>query len=642
MLNQFNQLGAYRRLRADRRLSMRADLSPFDRQRAELERDRDNLQWLMDSSEHLDRLLHDAMRILKGEDAGESSYRSRAKDVKKTDGPPRRFIACMPVDTDRTALGWSRALDDSFGESTVLDATLQRVSSSRELDGIALIIRRGAAVLQGIDLKKYAVPVTVIETDDDVFAGAPEAFGQARRWAPQSWRGSIGGTSIYDEYLVADAAMVALNETGGTHAVMVGPEWVFMNVTGDGGLDDLIARERASIAESNITFTQAPPGFGACLVSKRAMSQLTLKTRASTIGAALSYQPSSPTSDPIAFPINMQIEADVRHAMVRGTWDSRRQRERIGRVAQNPNELSTWPTPTLVTALDRDIDTHGDVFPSHLQLEITTRCSCRGRFHEHPFGAIDRPDIEPELARDLFAELAAYDDVVVTLGGVGDPLVHPSCARIVQYAKDAGISSVHLRTALRSDTDTIDAIVEAGADVLSVDLHAITPETYGVMMGTTDIDLVIRNLEYTVAQSRRFTTIPGSAGAALPWIVPRLQRCAETYNDLEAFYDRWKSVLGAAAIDPPPPFEPTSSYATDTLRPAITPADVAWRQLMTRFTVFADGSVPVSELDLAGNTVVGRAGTTPVTTLWSSLINARQEVRRTRGRDDVALRLFRP
>ena len=138
------------------------------------------------------------------------------------------------------------------------------------------------------------------------------------------------------------------------------------------------------------------------------------------------------------------------------------------------------------------------------------------------------------------------------------------------------------------------------------------------------------------------TPIAGTAGMALPWLVPHIQRCVETYDELEPFYDRWKNVLATAVIEPPPPFERTDTFEPDALRPAVTPVDVAWRHLMSRMTVLSDGTVPVSELDLDGTTSIGSISTADVAALWRNLITARWTLREARGVADESLRLYRP
>ena len=133
---------------------------------------------------------------------------------------------------------------------------------------------------------------------------------------------------------------------------------------------------------------------------------------------------------------------------------------------------------------------------------------------------------------------------------------------------------------------------------------------------------------------------PGSI--ALPWIVPRLQRRFETYEDIESFYDRWMMDLGTAVIESPPPFVPQPGQPTDSLIPAITPARVMRHELSRRMTIYCDGSVPVSELDVAGENCIGNVRDASLFDLWQQLTCQRCKLEESNGVECPDLRTFLP
>ncbi len=88
--------------------------------------------------------------------------------------------------------------------------------------------------------------------------------------------------------------------------------------------------------------------------------------------------------------------------------------------------------------------------------------------------------------------------------------------------------------------------------------------------------------------------------------MPRIQRRAESLEDLDGFFERWQAGLGTAVIDPP-------AHATDTLLPAETPARVREDEARHTIAVRADGTVPV------GDGCAGNVADTALADLWSAV-----------------------
>jgi len=640
LVNHLNQLGSYRRIRADRRLQTRQDMTPFDRQRGELQRDHDNLKWIMDAAEHLDGLLQDGEAALRGahvEPRASHQHDQLLQELKSS--VTRRIVALVPVHPTENALGWSRDLTARLRDSSVLETTLRRLDTSRELDAIMLVAPHDCPAIDALDPASFRRPVIIERVDADIFDGAVRAIGHARRWSPTSWRSGLAGTSVYDEVLRPDVMAAAMARHGFDHGAVVGPEWIFVNVTGPGGLDAIIERERTTPGANPVTFTQAPPGFSGCLVHRDAMERFASRTRGATIGAALGYQPSAPAPDAIAYPVNVQVDADLRHAPIRATYDSRRTRVRIDRCLAAVPDLLRCDAATVARYLEHDMEHHPDAVPMVVQLELSTRNVGCGLVHRHPYGRIERAPMTPERAERLFSMMGAHDDICLTIDGVGDPLEHPDCAAIVAAARNAGIISVHLRTSLRAPLNVIDAVIRAGVHLLSIDLHATTSETYRVMMGTDSYDEVINAIDHIVTTSRSVTTLSGRAAMALPWLVPVLRRCEANYAELERFHDTSKNNLAASLIETPPLYD---GLDRDVLRPAVTPNDVVWRQLMSRMTILSDGTIPVSELDHPGVTSIGTIDDLDLEAAWSRLVDARRQARDESGMTHPMLRLYRP
>jgi hypothetical protein len=433
----------------------------------------------------------------------------------------------------------------------------------------------------------------------------------ARAFSPGSWRGGIAGLSAYDEVLCPAAMAAALDSRGATAALLVGPDWPLLDVSATTGCAAVVSRHLEHPDQHRIVFTQAPPGLGGCLLHADLCRELAQRSRLSTIGSLLVYQPHVPQGDPIARDANVQIDHRVRRSLVRATADSLRQQALLGRAF--PGDPGEMTPAEIVEALERvELPESG---PREVVLELTTDRAARGRFGELT-GAARRPAMAPETARRLVTQIADLDECVLTLGGAGDPLLHDAFDELVAFAVRLGVL-VHVRTELRAEPATIDRLLATAPHVISVDVNAHAPATYERMMGRDDHGAVLERVQRLVDGRTHLAGPADLSALARPWIVPRLLRCRETYEDIDAFFDHWQRALGTAVIDAPPP-------GSDDLAPAVTPARVRQARDARCLTVLADGRAPVDgdDLNTRGETISATTGS--LADAWREILDARR------------------
>ena len=649
LINNLNQLGLFKRVRADRKLQVLENLTPLERQRAELERDYHNVSWIAEAAQVLIGQLVQTERILAG---GKVDIRQEfkaditAEEEGEAHQTPPHVAALIPVDPDRSGLGISRSLAEPFQGQPVIQATLERLGKSRTIESIILITPDSFDIEALLDRSRIDLPVEIESCDGSPFGPEQEAIAAARMWSETSWRGGIAGTSAYDEILCPGVMSRIMESRGLSAALLIGPDWPLINVIEEGGCDTLVRRHLEYPHKLQLVFTQSPPGLCGCLVGNTLMKQLTQRNRLSTLGSLLVYQPHAPQPDPIARDANVQIDHRLRRAMIRGTFDSPRNRK-ILEAACSANHCSPPSTLSAVQAIEHNLQEKPEPLPRHVILELTTTRQSRGLFQQslRPHGQdkmIERSPLSLELASQIFEQLGTAGDVALTLAGLGDPLLHESVDQIIALAKESGIRAVQVRSELLADQSVIKRLVESGVDVVSVELHADRAATYEVMMDFDRFKETLQNLEY-LKSIRNILVDHGPLNSiALPWIVPRLQRRFETYEDIETFYDRWMIELGTAVIESPPPFAPQPGQPADSLIPAITPAQVMRHELSRRMTILCDGGVPVSELDITGENCIGNVNQQSVNDLWQQLTHQRCNLEKTRGVDCPDLRTFLP
>jgi len=646
LLNHLNQLGVFKRMKADRRLHMQDDLDAVGRQRAQLQRDLVNVVWLADAAEEMIGQLGDARRLLRGQTI---AFRPRPVTTIDDENSPGdvalkaapRVAAIVPVDPVRSGLGIERSLSEPIHGQPVLQATLMRLGASKKIESIILLAPRDFDVEAIIDRDAINRPVKIERCDGSPFGIERQAIAAARLWADTSWRGGIAGMSIYDEVLCPQAMHPIMLRHGLTAALLVAGDWPLIDVSEETGGDGLAGRYLEHPDKHNIVFTQAPPGLSGCIVSTSLMEELTQRTRLSTIGGLLVYQPHAPQPDPIARDANVQIPHQIRRSLIRASFDSPRQHCLLRRALEGRN-IDRASAASIVAAIEEASSDPSGEAPRHVIVELTTRRPGRGVIGRHPCGTLERPPLSRALAERIFDGLRGHGDCVITFAGAGDPLQHDEFDTYVNLARQAGIAAVHVRTGLLADRPVLDRLLACGVDVISVDLHADRAATYKEMTGVDRFKDVLLNMQYIIDHRRHLAGPAGAAGLALPWIVPRLVRCAETYDDLESFFDRWQHVLGTAVIESPPPFARASDWPGDSLFEAVTPARVMQREGLRRMTIFSDGSVPISELDLRCERTAGNVGSTPLTEVWDTLVHERMKLQRTLDPDAPELRTWQP
>lgn len=637
LLNYLNQLGSFRRLKADRKLHLQQkDMDAKAHQHGQLERDLVNVEWIRDAADELDRLLQDAIGVLDGKPmpmrsdgsrlANEAMHESKAGEEGATADietrEPARVGVVVPIDPELSGRGTRRSLDAPLAGRSVLERTIARLAKAKELERIVLLAPEGWTAPDAVQRAAGDRPLSIEHVDIAELRNERDGIAAARAFQPWSWRGAVAGMSAFDEALPPTLLPAVLNRHGLSAAMVVGPDWPFIEPSDTHGIDAIIRRHKQRADRLDLVFNQACPGLGSCLLDRPLVERLAERSRRGLIGPLLVYQPDLPQADPIALDTNVQTPHRLRSASIRTTADSPRQ------LALLEHALRTLNTDepdgeSLVAAIEQaTIALAGELPPMHIVIETSGR-TMDGETHAIPLN----------LAEMTFAEMSrwsSYGDLVVTFTGDVDPLTHPELGAMIEMAREAGAIAAHVRTDLRSATDeAIDELIEANVDVLSVDfdhdehmpgLPALAPTPH------VDDPIVLQRLQ-RVLEGRRHLAGPMNTGAiALPWIAPRLHRSMTTHELIDGFYDRWMQALGAAVIDPLPRFTRDGETIHDDLTPAVTPLAVRAHALRTRMTIRADGSIPLAELDVPGQKIIGRIGDRPLAELWRELATERRSI----------------
>ena len=556
----------------------------------------------------------------------------------------RPITAIVVAEADRGGTGVPRHLDSEFGGRPVLARTIERVASARCVERVIVLTDDPAALRPIVAAVHARVPVEVEAAACPLRGTEHAAIAASRLWCDSMWGGGIGGTTVFDEMLAPRALAACLEARRLDGAVVVGGDWPLVLVTGPAGIEDVAGRFDA-VGRRGVVFGDAPPGLSPCAAGVDALRFLADRGAGATVGAMAglrgkwNYDLRSAPRWVVHAPFAARI------ATVRAIFDSPRAKLRMRRGIEPilPEHGGEYPgAAEVVAALERQYAALPTFAPQHLLVELCTGRFANGISSPHRYGTIQRVPMTRSMMERILTQVSDARDVVVTFAGLGDPMRHAELPECIRMAKQAGVRAVHVRTELLAPAGAIEAMVEAGVDVVSVELHAACAHTYRETMGFDRYDEAVSNVRRLLDLRRA----PGGADVdlfGLPFVVPRMQRRATTVADLSAFWQEWGR-LGTAVLEAPPTafLGEDLQVAPDRLADGSNPLRSQRRELWRRMKVHSDGTVPVAECDLLGSTAVATVGRLGVVGAWRETVARRRDIRREQGEGALELRTRSP
>jgi hypothetical protein len=481
-----------------------------------------------------------------------------------------------------------------FFDRPVLAWTLERLAHAKRLNGSVVVcwddraepLRALGATVSPVGRRR---PLPMVD-----------GIAAARRWA-DGWRGGLLNSTEYDLGYHPPAALQAVEACGAEAVVLVNPAAVGV----DPGLVDRLIALAADRPAVEFAFLPVAPGFGAMLLRRALVERM---SRVSALpGRLLAYQPDAPTRDPLGD--DGCVDVPLALARTPGSFkaDSDHPARHLAACWQVVRDaFSVTPAERLLALAAAG----PGVLPRDVTVELTARRATRPIFSASRL-AIARPDLSPALAARLFEQLADRDDVRVTLGGTGDPLAHPQWPVILAAAHDAGVRSIHVETDLLSAESV--RLCDAGVDVVSVHLPAMTPATYAAVMGLDALPQVIEHVKSLV-------TARAERGSGLPLVAPTFVKCRANLGEMETWYDQWLRAIGSAVVAAPS----TRAGAVEdvSVGDMAPPQRVPCRRLASRMTALSDGTIVSCEEDVLGRQAMGHLAGERLDTVWAERFGA--------------------
>jgi hypothetical protein len=451
--------------------------------------------------------------------------------------------------------------------------------------------------------------VTVVSKGPRQQIAAMAAISAARRWS-DGWRGGLLGTCEFDLGFHAQWMGEIAGERNADAIVLIDPA--------AGLIDPILIDSLVAHAESQPTaelcFTQAPPGLTGTLMRRELLDRLTIAKVHP--GRMLTYWPDQHGLDPTGKQGCAPVPTPVARSIHRFKLDSHRQLARLSNATVSLNgQLISSEAEELANRMKGCEAT--DILPRDVVLEINTVRSTRPIFSPGRYLAIQRSEMTLQMAKGLFAELSALDDIRLTISGIGDPLLSPAFFDIVRAARAAGIASINVETdLLTTDAGVIGQLAQSGADVVSIHLPAAVSHTYAAIMEVDGFARAMENIRLLEQEVKRL-----DSGA--PLIVPIFTKMALNLSEMEVCYDYWIRRLGHAVIAGPSDY--AGQIPDSALADMAPPKRRACNRLGSRMTILSDGRIVSCEQDVLGRQPMGVLGECTLKEIWQNRFGALRE-----------------
>jgi len=531
-------------------------------------------------------------------------------------------LALIATDTQHTALGLPSRLHGPMRGQGVLQQTLQRVARVPGVEKIVLVHPQGQAPHELIDPAHIAKPVETHAAAEGLVDARTPYLRSARKWSLTAWRGGLGEAMVYDELLPPGPLHEAMQALEGEAALIARGDWCVV----DPALAEAQLAAHLDDPEAlPLTFSQAPPGLSPLVCSASMLQQLA--QHHGYLGRILGYNPDRPQPDPIGRGANITIDAAVRDCNRRFIYDTDRSADLLDRIADHLGDAFPTADAKQITDAAREVESRDrpinwQPLPQQVNLELSPRRAVQGPVTAQAHVELDRPDLDAALGERIAQQLGAMDDVALTLGGLGDALLHPQWQSLTRAAQEAGVFGIAITTDLLCEKATLDALLQSPIDVVLVHVNAYSAATYQTMMGVDRFDDVFENLRYLLEQ-RRHLAESGKGEIGLPWLVPSLVKTPAAVDEIEPFFDRWMRPLGVQPMLAP---AQTGCGKMPALSPAAMtpPRRVPCRQLGRRMTILAEGTVALCDQDWLGEAALGNTADEALTAIWQRVDKPRQ------------------
>ncbi|MDD5067813.1 MAG: spiro-SPASM protein, partial [bacterium] len=255
------------------------------------------------------------------------------------------------------------------------------------------------------------------------------------------------------------------------------------------------------------------------------------------------------------------------------------------------------------------------IFPRYVEIEITSQDNMKCSFCSRSLIKREARPMDAELYKKVVRELTEeYDDIIIDLSLMGEPLLHPGCLDLVDYTlKETKAMNLILETnGLLFDKAVADKLSVFPAEKLTVifGLDSLKEETYRALRKPDKEDAfktVKENILYFIRRN--------DANKLRTFV--QILKMKENNLELEEFYNFWQN-QGIQVI-----IQKYNTYAgllEDRSVVDLTPLDrIPCWHLQRDLQVFSSGDVPLCKQDVNASILIGNVRQESIRSIWEKM-----------------------
>lgn len=244
------------------------------------------------------------------------------------------------------------------------------------------------------------------------------------------------------------------------------------------------------------------------------------------------------------------------------------------------------------------------IYPRYVEVEICEKQAVSCIFSPPARG---NSEIEVSLYEKIIHELTdKYSDIIVSLGGIGEPLLHTNLDKLLEINKQKGIMCTIIETdGILLEGEIVKKISKYNSEELLVivSVDAITPEIYSNLRGD-NFEKVITNIENFISINKQ----------NIQKLFVQFTEISENRDDLDKFFSFWEKKGIKVILQK---FNSFSGQIDNRAYIDLTPLErIPCWHLQRDLYVLSDGRVPVCKQDINCKKIIGNLKDESIENIW--------------------------
>ena len=184
-------------------------------------------------------------------------------------------------------------------------------------------------------------------------------------------------------------------------------------------------------------------------------------------------------------------------------------------------------------------------YPMGINIELTSRCNAVCKMCPYKMVNRKKRDMDFSLYQNIINQVSSFPSSppVLTISGLGEPLLYPKLFDAIKYAKlhSPSIKIGFNTNGILLNGDYADRFVSYGLDTLTISLNTNSAESYRWLMGVDKYEQAVTGIREFLEQRRRNDTFKNTGK---PYIILQIFDIDINRRDIDNFIECWTPIVG--------------------------------------------------------------------------------------------------